>query len=232
MDARRLRRKPGRRRNLGRADQLHPLASITPVTAAMSSGSSSATGTERQPKILSGDPQGHAGQVAARLGPRGKRFARSTLHHPNISSSPSRDPSPAASMRRLLPAVLIALALAACGDGGSNGTDADTLTVASQSPPDTADIRNEMLTPATLRDPRLETLTDAEQRILQDYVNRGIRRDSLEKANTPNTLGGWLDSNLTVGQVIALYQSTEKLEPLPPQPVSPRAPVRPPQEGP
>ncbi|PSQ71364.1 MAG: hypothetical protein BRD38_02255 [Bacteroidetes bacterium QH_9_67_14] len=104
-------------------------------------------------------------------------------------------------MRRLLPAVLIALALAACGDGGSNGTDADTLPVASQSPPDTADIRNEMLTPATLGDPRLETLTDAEQRILQDYVNRGIRRDSLEKANTP-------------------------------QPVSPRAPVRPPQEGP
>jgi hypothetical protein len=135
-------------------------------------------------------------------------------------------------MRRLLPAVLIALALAACGDGGSNATDSDTLPVASQSPSDTADIRNEMLTPATLRDPRLETLTDAEQRILQDYVNRGIRRDSLEKANTPNTLGGWLDSNLTVGQVIALYQSTEKLEPLPPQPVSPRAPVRPPQEGP
>jgi hypothetical protein len=122
-------------------------------------------------------------------------------------------------MRCLLLAVLVASLLAACGDAGS-GNEADgedTLTTESRPiPSDTADIRGEMLTPATLKDPRIETLSGAERRLLQDYVNRGIRRDSLEAPGSRNSLGDWLDSNLTVGEVIALYRGTQKIEPLPP----------------
>lgn len=114
---------------------------------------------------------------------------------------------------------LLALTLAACG-GGADGSGSDTLTVEGQVPTDTASgIRDEPLTPSTLKDPRIENLTAAEQRVLQDYVNRGIRRDSLEDPDSRNSLGGWLDSNLTVREVIALYHGTEKIEPLPPQPL-------------
>lgn len=120
-----------------------------------------------------------------------------------------------------LPAVLLALVLAACG-GSGDGSGPDTLSVASRSP-DTGDIRDEMLTPSTLKDPRIEQLSRAEQRILQSYVRLGLRRDSLEDPQTPDSLRKWLDSNLTVGQVIALYRGAEKVEPLPPgeQPQSP-----------
>ena len=126
--------------------------------------------------------------------------------------------------RHLLLTACLAFLLAACGRAENGPASGDTLTVASQ-PPDTADILTEPLTPATLRDPRIEELGDAERRILQDYVNRGIRRDSLEHPESRNTLGGWLDSNLTVGQVIALYRNTQKIEPLPPEHPVPQAPV-------
>jgi hypothetical protein len=137
-------------------------------------------------------------------------------------------------MRRLLPATfLLAFTLAACGgagDGSGSGSGNDTLTLDSQAPADTADIRDEMLTPATLSDPRIEALDDAERRILQDYVNRGVRRDSLEDPGSRNLLGGWLDSNLTVGQVIALYRSVEEIEPIAPEQLG--QPDRPPQQSP
>jgi len=126
---------------------------------------------------------------------------------------------------------VLVLALAACG-GGADGSGNDTLTVEGRAPADTAasGIRGEPLTPSTLKDPRIEQLTAAEQRILQDYVNRGIRRDSLEDPDSRRSLGGWLDSNLTVREVIALYHGTEEIKPLPPQPL-PRSPAIQPDDG-
>ncbi|PSR01392.1 MAG: hypothetical protein BRD47_06325 [Bacteroidetes bacterium QS_8_68_28] len=125
---------------------------------------------------------------------------------------------------------MLVLALAACG-GGADGSGNDTLTVEGRAPADTAaSIRGEPLTPSTLKDPRIEQLTAAEQRILQDYVNRGIRRDSLEDPDSRRSLGGWLDSNLTVREVIALYHGTEEIKPLPPQPL-PRSPAIQPDDG-
>ena len=133
-------------------------------------------------------------------------------------------------MRRLLPTALLAFTLAACGGSDEQeGPAGDTL--AGQTPGANAvDIRDEPLTPATLKDPRIEGLSDAERRVLQDYVNRGIRRDSLENPNTPDSLARWLDSNLTVGQVIALYRGAERMEPLPPEGLPSQSPARVPSE--
>ena len=127
-----------------------------------------------------------------------------------------------------LPLVLV---LSACG-GSGDGSGDDTLAVEGRAPAaDTAGLaafRDEPLKPSTLKDPRIEQLPDAERRIIRDYVNRGIRRDSLEDPGSPRSLGGWLDSNLTVGEVIALYHGTEKIEPLPPQPL-PESPAEAPE---
>lgn len=140
-------------------------------------------------------------------------------------------PHPSAAVRFVLtclPAALLVLPLAACG-GAQSGGDSDTLNVAGRAP-DTAAIYEVALTPSTLKDPRIEELSNAERRVLQDYVNRGIRRDSLEDPASQNSLGGWLDSNLTVGEVIALYRGTQKIEPLPPDYPTPQSPTQvPPQ---
>lgn len=130
--------------------------------------------------------------------------------------------------------IAVGIALSACGGGGEERPAEDT--TATAPPADTTDIRSEPLTPAVLKDPRMETLRPEERRILRAYLALVARRqqsaaDSLPRgpAAPPESLARWLDSNLTVGEVIALHRGAERIEPQAPRPLPQRARTRTPE---